>query len=46
MNIGFYSYSTDLAKRTISDEILKEKADKIAINPICDGYQRGLASMF
>ena len=37
--------STDLARRTISDKILKDRAYKIAINPKHCGYQRGLASM-
>ena len=35
----------DLAKRTQSHRVLKEKAYKIANNPKYDGYQRGLASM-
>ena len=40
-----YSYSTDLAKRTVSDKILIDRAYEIAINCKYDGYQRGLASM-
>ena len=46
-----YSDSKDLTKRTVADEILKNKAkviDKakdIAKDPKYDGYQRGLASM-
>ena len=40
-----YSDSKDLAKRTISDKILKNKAYEIAINPKYDGHQRRLASM-
>ena len=40
-----YSDSKALAKRTISDKILKGKACEIAINPKYDGYQRTLASM-
>ena len=40
-----YSDSKDLAKRTILDKVLKEKAYEIAINPKYDRYQRGLASM-
>ena len=40
-----YSDSKDLAKRTISDNILKDRAYKIARNPKYDGYQRRLASM-
>ena len=35
----------DLAKRTASDNILKERAYKISINPKYDGYQRELASI-
>ena len=40
-----YFESKDLAKRTISDKILKDTAYKIAINCGYDGYQRALASM-
>ena len=40
-----YGKSKDLIKRTQSDKVLKDKAFKIASNPNCDGYQRGLASM-
>ena len=40
-----YSKSKDLAKRTQSDKVLKDKAFKIASDPKYDGYQRGLASM-
>ena len=40
-----YSDSKDLAKRTISDKILKDKACEIAKSPKYDGYQRALASM-
>ena len=36
---------SDLAKRTQSDKVLKDKALKIVSNPKYDGYQRGLASM-
>ena len=39
-----YGKSKDLVKRTQSDKVLKDKAFKIASNPNCDGYQRGLAS--
>ena len=42
---GLYSDSSDLAKRTTSDKILKDRAYKIAINPNYDGYQRTIASM-
>ena len=40
-----YGKSEDLAKRTQSEKVLKDKALKIASNPKYDGYQRGLASM-
>ena len=41
-----YGKSKDLVKRTQSDKVSKDKASKIASDPNCDGYQRGLASMF
>ena len=37
--------SKDLAKRTQSDKILRDKAFKITSDSKYDGYQRGLASM-
>ena len=40
-----YGKSKDLVKRTQSDKVLRDKAFKIASDPKCDGYQRGLASM-
>ena len=40
-----YGNFKDLAKRTASDKVLRDKAFKIAKNPKYDGYQRGLASM-
>ena len=40
-----YDKSNDLAKRTQSDKVLRNKAFKIASDPKYDGYQRGLASM-
>ena len=40
-----YSDNKDLTKRTVADEILKNKAFDIAKDPKYDGYQRGLASM-
>ena len=40
-----YSDKKDLAKRTISDKILKNRAFEIAGNRNYDGYQRALASM-
>ena len=40
-----YGKSKDLAKRTQSDKVLKDKAFKIASNPEYDGYPKELASM-
>ena len=40
-----YSDSKDLAERTISDKILKDKPYEIAGNRGYDGYQRALVSM-
>ena len=40
-----YGKSKDLAKRTQSDKVWRDKAFKIASDPKYDGYQRGLASM-
>ena len=40
-----YGKSNVLVKRTQSDQVLKDKAFKIASDPKYDGYQRGLASM-
>ena len=40
-----YSDSKDLAKRTISDETLKDRAYEVARNCGFNGYQRALASM-
>ena len=40
-----YGKSNDLAKRTESDKVLRDKAFKIASDPKYDGHQRGLASM-
>ena len=34
-----------LAKRTIADKVLRDKAFKVASDQKYDGYQRGLASM-
>ena len=34
-----YADSKDLAKRTLSDKVLKERAYEIALNPKYDGYQ-------
>ena len=40
-----YSDSRELAKSTVSDKILKDRAYEIATNRNCDEYQRVLASM-
>ena len=40
-----YSDSKDFAKRTISGKTFKDRAYEITINPIYNGYQRGLASI-
>ena len=40
-----YGSLKDLARRTTSDKVLRDKAFNIAKNPKYDGYQRGLASM-
>ena len=40
-----YGDFKDLARRTTSDKVLKDKAFNIAKNPKNDGYQKGLASM-
>ena len=40
-----YGDFKDLAKRTVTDKILRNKAFKIATDQKYDGYQRGLASM-
>ena len=40
-----YGDFKDLAKRTGSDRVLRDKAFNIAKNPKYDGFQRGLASM-
>ena len=40
-----YDESKDIAKRTESDKVLRDKPFKVASNPKYDGYQRRLASM-
>ena len=40
-----YGDFKDLARRTPSDKVLRDKTFHIAKNPKYDGYQRGLASM-
>ena len=42
---GAYSKWKDLAKRTKSDKVLRDKAFKVASDTKYDGYQKGLASM-
>ena len=41
-----YGKSNDLAKKTQSDKVLRDKAFKIVSDPKYEGYQRGFASMF
>ena len=41
---AIYSNSKDLSKRTISDKILRDRANEIARSKY-DGWQRALASM-
>ena len=43
-NMAYRNFK-DLARRTAPDKVLRDKAFKIAKNPKCDGYPRGLASM-
>ena len=40
-----YGDFKDIARRTASEKILRDKRFNIAKNPKHDGYQRGLASM-
>ena len=40
-----YGKSKDLAERTKSDKVLRDKAFKMASDPKYDGYQGGLALM-
>ena len=40
-----YGKSKDLAKRTQSDDVLRDKTLKIGSDSKDDGYQRGLASL-
>ena len=40
-----YGDFKDLARRTTSDKVLRDKAFNIAKNVKYDGYQKGLASM-
>ena len=41
-----YGDFRDLARRTISDKVLRDKAFNIAKNPKYDEYQRGLLLWF
>ena len=41
-----YGDFKDLARRTDSDRVLRDKTFDIAKNPKYDGYQRGLPSIF
>ena len=41
-----YIYSKDLAKRTVSDKVSKDRAYDIALNPKYDRYQRGFIYLF
>ena len=40
-----YGDFKDIARRTVSDKVLTDKAFNVAKNPKYDGYQKGLASM-
>ena len=40
-----YGDFKDLAKRTVAEKVLRDKAYKIASDQKYDGYPRGLASM-
>ena len=40
-----YGDFKDLARRTASDKIFRDKAINVAKNPKYDGCQRGIASM-
>ena len=40
-----YGDFKDLARKTASDKVLRDKGFNIAKNPKHDGYQRGLASV-
>ena len=40
-----YGDFKDLAKRTASDKVLRDKVFNIAKNPKYDGYKKGLVSM-
>ena len=35
-------FSKDLARRTVSDKVLKDRTYEIALNPKYNGYQRGI----
>ena len=40
-----YGNFKNIARKTASDKVLRDKAFNIVKNPTYDGYQRGLASM-
>ena len=40
-----YGDFKDLARRTGSDKVLRDRAFNVAKNPKYDGYQSGIASM-
>ena len=40
-----YEHFKDLARRTVSDKVLRDKAFNFAKNLKYDGYQKGLASI-
>ena len=40
-----YGNFKDLARRTASDKVLRDKTFNIAKNPKHDGYRKGIASM-
>ena len=42
---NMYGHFKDIARRTASDKVSKDKTLEIANNSKYDGYQRGLASM-
>ena len=45
IEMEIYGDFKDLARRTASGKVLRDKAFNIAKNPIYDGYQTGLAAI-
>ena len=43
-DMGYRDFK-DLARRTVDDKVLRDKAFNVAENPKYDGYKRGLSSM-